>query len=313
MSTAPSSENGPYSVLLKKGEFVDAARAGRVVPYKIYHPSGDDMSPMPVILWSHGFGGNRDGASFISRYLASHGYTIVHLTHDGTDSSLWEGKPGHPWDILKQTKITRETTLNRFGDVPFALDQLEIWAAENPDVGAYMDFSNIGMSGHSFGAMTTQVMAGQLFPLEDGTLASLRDPRIKAGIAYSPTAITHLSGADPDKLYGAIEIPMLHMTGTKDDSPVDGYDYKHRLVIFEHSGHAEKYLQIIEGGDHMVYNGTRGQLEVNPDRDLHEELIKVAALGFWDAQLKDDEKARAWLAEGGAAAYMAPYGEFRGA
>jgi predicted dienelactone hydrolase len=312
MSVAPSSENGPYSVLLKKGEFVDQARGGRKVPFKIYHPSGEDMAAMPVILWSHGFGGNRDGAGFLSRMLASHGFILVHLTHDGTDSSLWEGKPGHPWDILKTVHITRENTLARFADVPFVLDQLPLWAQQNPDVGAYMDFSKIGMSGHSFGAMTTQVMAGQLFPLNDGSLISMRDPRIKAGIAYSPTAISHLSNAPPQQLYGPIAIPMLHMTGTKDDSPVDGYDYKHRLMIFEHSGHAEKYLKIITDGDHMIYNGTRGQLEVNPLREIHEDLIKVAALGFWNAQLKNDEKARAWLEGGGAAAYMAAYGEFRG-
>lgn len=312
MKIAPTTQNGPYSVLLKKGEFVDAARGGRKVPFKIYHPAGELLKPFPVILWSHGFGGNRDGASFLSRYLASHGYVLMHLTHDGTDSSLWEGKPEHPWDILKQTHITRETTLARFGDVPFVLNQLPLWAQNNPDVGALMDFSNIGMSGHSFGAMTSQVMAGQLFPLADGTLISLREPRIKAGIAYSPTAISHLSKAAPEDLYGPIEIPLLHMTGTKDDSPVDGYDYKHRLVIFEHSGHAEKYLKILNGGDHMVYNGTRGQLEENPLREIHEELIKGTALKFWDAKLKNDAEAHAWLANGGAATYIKDYGEFKG-
>jgi dienelactone hydrolase len=296
MPFAPTAESGPYSVLLKKGEWVDEARGGRKVPFKIYHPSDYAGALLPVIVWSHGFGGNRDGASFISRYLCSHGYVLVHLTHAGTDSSLWEGKPGHPWDILKNTPISRETTLDRFRDVPFALDRLQQWAQQNPEVGGIMDLSNIGMSGHSFGAMTTQVMAGQLFPLADGSLVSMREPRFKAGIAYSPTAISHLTKADPDRLYSPIEIPMFYMTGTKDDSPVDGYDYLHRLVIFEHSGHADKYLQVIEGGDHMIYNGTRGGLGENPDREAHEALILGAAKAFWDAYLKGDAGARAWLA-----------------
>ena len=299
MAFIPTAEQGPLKVFLKKGEFTDPARGGRIVPYKIYHPEYalDFAAPnkLPVILWSHGFGGNRDGASFISRYLASHGYVIAHITHQGTDSSLWEGKEGHPWDILKQVHITRETTLDRFRDVPFALDQLPLWARQNPEIGGIMDFSRIGMSGHSFGAMTTQVMAGQLFPLADGSLVSMRDPRIIAGISYSPTAITHLSQAAPEDLYGPIDIPLLHMTGTKDDSPVDGYDYQHRLQIFEHTAHPEKYLQILEGGDHMIYNGTRGQLGENPNREQHEAMIKIAALGFWDAYLKDDAAAKAWL------------------
>jgi len=85
----------PFKVLLKRGEFVDETRAkesgGRTIPFKLYYPA-DRAEKFPVILWSHGYGGNRDGAGFISRYVASHGYIIMHITHPGSDSSLWEGK-----------------------------------------------------------------------------------------------------------------------------------------------------------------------------------------------------------------------------
>lgn len=292
--------NEPFKILLKKGEFHDASR-NRDVPYKIYFPVDHGLEKMPVIIWSHGFGGNRDGASFISRFVSSHGYVIVHLTHHGTDSSLWEGKDGHPWDILKNTKVPRATTLDRMYDVPFVLDQLSGWADENPDVGAHMDLENLGMSGHSFGAMTTQVMAGMVFPknekdeLRSSDLVSLREDRFKAGILYSPVPIAHLSDALPSELYGPIAIPLFHMTGTEDDSPIEGFGYAHRLVVHEHSGHPEKYLQVLEGGDHMVYNGTRGKLAKNDLRDQHEEEIKLASLGYWDYHLKNDEKAKAWL------------------
>lgn len=285
----------PYKVLLKRGEFMDLSRDGRIVPYKIYHPVDHDLEKIPVILWSHGFGGNRDGASFISRFLASHGYVIIHMTHLGTDSSLWEGKTGHPWDILKQTQISRETTLNRMFDVPFVLDQLPQWAIENPEIGQHMDFSRIGMSGHSFGAMTTQVMAGMKFPDMNKVLSDMRDERIKAGILYSPVPIQHLSDATPAELYGAIRIPLLHMTGTEDDSPLEGYGYAYRLIVHEHAGHPEQYLQILKDGDHMIYNGTRGKLAINPKREEHEAEILGAALAFWNAYLKDDESARSWL------------------
>lgn len=295
--------NEPYKVLLKKGEFVDASRGGRVVPYKVYHPSPEAsgyrlslQEKFPVIIWSHGFGGNRDGAAFLSRFLAGQGYVLVHLTHDGTDSSLWEGKPGHPWDILRKVSVSRETTLARFHDVPFALDQLQGWAAENPEVGDFADFSNLGMSGHSFGAMTTQVMAGQMFPDPEGHLISLKEPRFKAGILYSPVPIRHLVNEEPEaQIYGPISLPLLHMTGTEDDSPIEGFGYERRLVVHEYSGIDEKYLQVLEGGDHMVYNGTRGKLGDNPLREAHEEQIKTAALAFWDAYLKDDERARAFI------------------
>lgn len=302
---------GACKVLLARGEFTDPARGGRKVPYKIYYPTEHNLESMPVVFWSHGFGGNRDGAAFLSRYVASYGYTVVHLTHPGTDSSLWEGKPGHPWDILKNTDVPRATTLNRFKDVSFALDSLIAWAQENQEIGRPMDFSRLGMSGHSFGALTTQVMAGQLVPDETQTLVSFREPRFKAGILYSPVPIAHMTGAAPETIYNHIGIPLLHMTGTADDSPLEGFSYEQRLLVYNHSGTDEKYLLVKEGGDHMVYNGTRGKLGDNPLRERHEEIVKVVSLAFWEALLRGDADAKAWLSGGGIVDFLGRDANFR--
>ena len=86
-----TAKSGPNKILLKRGELIDTARNNRIVPYKLYYPEDLDMA-LPLIIWSHGFGGNRDGAAFLSRYIAEHGYALLHVTHIGTDSSLWEGK-----------------------------------------------------------------------------------------------------------------------------------------------------------------------------------------------------------------------------
>lgn len=303
--------NEPAKTLLKRGEFVDESRDGRIVPYKLYYPADYEGGRLPVIFWSHGFGGNRDGAAFLSRFLTAHGYILMHITHHGTDSSLWEGKEGHPWDVLRKAKIPRETTLARFADVPFALDQLRAWAEDNPEVGQHMDFERLGMSGHSFGAMTTQAIAGQMVPDEQQKLVSVKDERFRAGILYSPVPIAHLTEEPHEKLYGSIDIPLLHMTGTADNSPLEGFDYDHRLLVHEYTAHPEKYLLIKEGGDHMVYNGTRGKLAANPKRERHEDIVKVGSLAFWDAQLKDDEKAREWVAGGGLQGYIAEDGKFK--
>ncbi len=261
---APDHE--PYKVLLKRGDFIDDAREGRDVPYKLYYPyieNTEEVGKLPVIVWSHGFGGNRDGASFISRFLASHGYLVLHPSHRGTDSSLWEGKPGHPWDILTKTVVNRETTLNRFKDIPFLINAFEAWLEDEPDLKAIADMSALGVSGHSFGAMTTQVIAGQMFPDENNALIQLTDDRFKAGISYSPVPIAHLSDKAPSLLYGGIKMPMMFMTGTEDDSPIEGYKYGCRVVVYTHAGSDEKYLLIKKDGDHMVYNGTRGKLKDN--------------------------------------------------
>lgn len=303
-------ENGPHKVMIKRGKFTDSARDNRHVPFKIYYPVNHDMKALPVVLWSHGLGGSADGAAFLTRYLAAWGYIVINIQHRGTDSTLWEGKSGHPWDVIRAAKIPRSASLDRFKDVPFAMDALPQWAKDNPEIGQYMDLSRCGMSGHSFGALTTQIIAGQRFPDENEQLAEMPDERFKAGILYSPVPISYLSDADGDTLYGDIGIPLLHMTGTDDSSPVEHFDYTHRMKIYEHADKAEQALLVLQDGDHMVYNGSRGKLADNPKRNVHEDIIKIATLAYWDAYLKNDSAAYKWLTGGDFTTWLGDDGTF---
>lgn len=304
-------DEGPYKVLIKRDVFVDAKRGGRKVPFKLYYPHNPALLNLPVIIWSHGLGGSADGAAFLARFVSSYGYVVINIQHHGTDSSIWEGQKGHPWDIIRKTHIPRSVTLERFRDVPFLLDKLPDWAAAHDDIGQHLDLSNMGMSGHSFGALTTQVMAGQRFPNEKEELERMFEPRFKGGILYSPTPISYLTDADDETLYGAIERPLFHMTGTDDASPVEGFDYKERMRVFEASEKTERHLLILQDGDHMVYNGSRGKLEENPKRHVHEDIIKITALAYWDWLLKDNRNAYGWLCDGGFENWLGADGEYR--
>jgi len=313
-----SETSEPFKVGIARHMFTDESRDNRQVKIKVYSPAHKsseeegrsrpaDLRP-PVIVWSHGLGGSVDGAAFLARFLCSHGYIIVNVQHHGTDSSLWEGKEGHPWDIIRSQTISRSDTLNRFKDVPFMLDQLPAYFEEK-EINA--DLSSLGMSGHSFGALTTQVMGGMLFPDEAGVLQKYNDTRFKAGILYSPGPIAHLGVDAPEDIYGAIDIPLFHMTGTDDDSPVENWDYKKRLVVFENSTRADKHLLVIKDGDHMVFNGSRGKLGVNPNKDKHEGIIKIAALAYWDMMLKNDASAKDWFTRNAFADWLQSEGVLR--
>ena len=302
--TPEITENERLNVKIERGNWLDAARDGRNVPYKIYVPEGAD-GPCPVIIWSHGLGGSRDGAGFISRYVASYGYVIVHIQHKGSDSGLWEGKSGHPWDIIRATPIPRKATLQRLLDVPFALNELTKMNL------ASADMARLGMSGHSFGAMTTQTMAGQRRGLGQ-RLYDLFESRFKAAIAYSPVPVMYKAGHEVSDFYSGIRIPMLYMTGTEDSSPVNAeITYKTRMEVFEHAQGPDQHLLVLEDGDHMVYNGSRGQLGENPKRDIHEKIIKVASLAFWEAYLKGDAAAQDWLTGGGFENWLGSEGEYK--
>lgn len=305
----------PYKVNIARDQFVDDERDGRKVPFKVYYPVGHnyDKASIPVIVWSHGLGGGRDGASFLARHIAGNGYIVANIQHPGTDISLWQGKEGHPWDVIRATHISRKTTLNRFKDVPYFLDHFESWASAQESIGPYMNFDALGMSGHSFGAMTTQIMAGAKLGRGE-RMYQLGDDRFKAAISYSPS---HAYNDDEphDELYGSITLPTLYMTGTADHSPVAGYDYTYRLSIFEQAARAisaqvRQYLLVLDEGDHMVFTGSRGQLGENPKRGLQESIISMLSHAFWDAYLREDEDALAWLESDAVEEWLLDEGSF---
>lgn len=297
-------DHEPHKVLIIRDTLVDVARGARPVALKVYYPVNHHLKHLPVIFWSHGLGGGVDGAGFLSRFVASYGYIVVHLQHKGTDTSLWEGQKGHPWDIIRKANIPRQATLDRFADVPFVLNALPAWMAGHPDLACHVDLDNVAMSGHSFGAMTTQVICGMVFPDEKGVLRSYKDPRFKCGLPYSMVPIQHLALDDPNDIYGAIDRPMFFMTGTDDDSPIEGWGYDKRLVVHQYCGHPDKHLLVIKHGDHMVFNGSRGKLGASPHRDTHEGIIKILSLSYWDMMMKGDAAAKDWLTGGGAAAWL---------
>src|SRR5882672_6583070 len=64
------------------------AKRDRDVPAKIYFPKSGN-GPFPVIIFSHGLGGSREGYEYLGQYWASHGYVSVHLQHAGSDDAIW--------------------------------------------------------------------------------------------------------------------------------------------------------------------------------------------------------------------------------
>lgn len=296
-------DHEPHKVMIERDSLIDTTRNNREVKIKVYYPVNHNMNNLPVIFWSHGLGGSADGAAFLSRFLASNGYIMVHVQHQGTDISIWEGKKGHPWDIIRNTHISRDMTLNRFADIPFILNNLNNWMKKHEPIKTHVDIKNLGMSGHSFGALTTQVMAGMSFPDQNENLLDLYDDRFKAGILYSPGSIEHLGDINPDEVYQNIKLPLFHMTGTQDGSPLSELGYEMRLAVYENSN-TEKHLLVLKDGDHMIFAGSRGKLGHNKNRKTHESIIKIASLAFWDMKLKNCPKAKTWLTQGGFKGYL---------
>ncbi|MGQ9606654.1 MAG: alpha/beta hydrolase family protein [Thermogutta sp.] len=294
-----SGKDGPREVRSLLVTWEDSSRS-RNLPVKIYYPLGGEEK-LPVILFSHGLGGSREGYAYLGRNWASHGYVSVHLQHPGSDDSVWRGSlPAEVMNRMRQAARNPRAAQDRYQDIRFALDRLtaldraaELDGEPNPLAGR-LDVERIGMAGHSFGALTTLAAVGQLVGIPR---TDVSDPRIRAAIPMS-APVTVWRETD----YAGIRVPLMHMTGTLDDSPIGGTRAADRRIPFDRISQAEQYLIIFRDGDHMIFSGRSGmlgRLTVRTQDAEFQRLILAASLAFWDAYLRDDAEARRWLTDGG--------------
>lgn len=278
---------GPAAVEVLRLDWKDEKR-DRVVPVKVYLPAG--TTRCPVILFSHGLGGSREGYEYVGRHWASHGYVCVHLQHPGSDESVWKGK-AKALPELRQAARTPGAAVARALDVRLALDRLAVLHRDEGPLRGRLDLARVGMAGHSFGAQTTQTVCGQTFFGPLGRGVRLAEPRIKAAVAMSPAA--YGSRGDHKKAFATIEMPMLHLTGTRDDGvAITEVKPAERRIPFDSIAAAHQYLVIFRDGDHAVFGGRRRP--GTSDARFH-DLIRMSTTAFWDAHLRGDEKARQWL------------------
>jgi len=267
-------------------EPTDTAR-NRVVPVKVYLPA-DLQAPVPVILFSHGLGGSRMNSEYLGRHWSEQGYVCVFMQHHGSDESVWkEAAPGDRMTAM-QGAANLKSTLDRFDDVPFVIDQLELWNAdESHPVSGKLDLEHIGMCGHSFGAVTTQAMMGQRF--RGGR--TVADPRLDAFFAMSPS---EPRGGTSAAAFSEIDKPVLTMTGTKDGNPISPNSLPvTRREVYKALPAGDKFELVFEGAEHSAFSdaGDRATERI----PHHHPAIQKISLKFWDAYLKKDAAAKQWL------------------
>jgi predicted dienelactone hydrolase len=296
-------EQGPgsYAVATVSYDWTDSAR-NRKVPVKIYYPE-KGQGPFPVIVFSHGLGGSRDGYEYLGHHWASHGYVSVHVQHLGSDDAVWKGSE-QPVQDLARAAADRGNAVERPNDVSFALDRVTALNRDATPLKGRLDLRAIGMAGHSFGAWTTLAVAGQM--LGPRQQSSLADPRVKAAIEMSAPVPQN---ADLDRVYAKINMPVLHMTGTLDDSPIGDTKAAERRVPFDHIPAPGQYLVIFQGGDHMIFAGQRRNASKGEKDPRFRDLILQGTTAFWDAYLKGDAAAKSWLSRGGYAGVLGADGK----
>lgn len=182
-----------------------------------------------------------------------------------------------------------ESTQNSQAANPSKAKLVQTEAPWLKDLAKRMDLQHIGMSGHSFGAITTQMVSGQspIVPNQQPT-----DPRIKAALVLSPS-VPKLG--QPDRYFSKVSIPWLLMTGTKDDSPIGDQSAQSRLGVFPALPAGNKYQVVFDGGTHAFLGERAGITTESAEQTSHAQATVALATAFWDAYLRGDETAKRWL------------------
>lgn len=260
----------------------------RDIPIRVYLPA--TKTHAPVVLFSHGLGGSREGSAFLGKHWAARGYVVMFLQHPGSDESVWKDKPLKDRMPAMKAAASLENFMLRVKDVPIVLDQLTAWnKQESHALQGLLDLQRVGMSGHSFGAVTTQAVSGQSAP---GVKAAFTDPRIKAAIVMSPSSPKR---GDPKSAFEGVKIPWLLMTGTKDVAVIGDADMKSRLAVFPALIPGSKYELVLDGAEHSVFTERPLPGESGKRNPNHHRAILALGTAFWDAYLREDKSAKAWL------------------
>jgi predicted dienelactone hydrolase len=280
--------------------WLDATRQ-REVPVKLRWPDAATASagPHPVVLFSHGLGGTREGGEVWGEAWAAAGFVVLHLQHAGSDLAAVRAVTNTFTDKRAlRLAASPAQLLARLRDVTFALDeiarrhaaQLERWASVRP--------AQVGLCGHSFGAYTTLGMAGQRYPGFGG----MDEPRLAAFIAFSPSLPV---AGDARKIFDRITRPLLCITGTR-DADVAGTDAtpERRAAVFDALPAGNKAQLVLQDADHMTFAGQTGRaVEIVPREQVtrnlqpaHHALVASITSDWWRATLMGDAAARTRLA-----------------
>lgn len=288
---APARSRG----LLRRRE--EPAPAGRKVPLKVHVPAG--RGPFPVIVLSHGAGGDWDTHFAQAQDLASHGYVVLCLEHVGSNRErLTQG--GRAMKNLDAMIRDADEVMARPKDVSFAIDRAAEWNRSNVALKGMLDLDRVGVMGHSFGAFTTMVVCGMRPALDwlvpevapgKGLGPSQRDPRVMCGVALSPQGVGEpffIAGS-----FGSLEVPLLGISGTKDDQQAGqpAANRKEAFALWPKGGHAFVWLANAKHLDFTDSTGAQRRELPSRTRDDVQPVTRAATLAFFDAHLKGDAAA----------------------
>jgi predicted dienelactone hydrolase len=265
----------------------------------VTYPQGGE--PVPVVVFSHGAGGSGGSYRPLLRFWATRGYAILAPSHGDSagarrrDRTLEarESAADAPADPKAWTARVKEATLT-----VASLPEIE---ASVPALRGRLDGRRLGVGGHSVGAFTAQLLAGATVNVprsEKGK--SYADPQPRAFLLLSPQGRGQQGLTEAS--WRSLERPLMVVTGTRDRGP-KGQAPSWRLDPFRLSPPGDKFAVLLDGASHLSFTGRAAEPGATTRKgaaSADEEVaifraLKIATLAFWDAFLREDAAAKAFL------------------
>jgi predicted dienelactone hydrolase len=310
---------GKYAYRRQLLKMVDSSRdypsgtlRERTFPVELYLPTTRRNQSVPLIVISHGLGGDLTTYVYFAQHLASHGFAVAVPEHPGSSGSQIKAL----LNGLANDVTPPEELIDRPLDIKFLLNYL----AKN--YGKKIDTNNVGMIGQSFGAYTTLALAGaklnwsnlrqnclnsddswnlslliQCLALKipnTNTSVQLQDERIKAAIVINPL----VSSIFGKKNLSKIGIPIMIVSGTAD--PVTP-SLTEQITPFTWLTTSNKYLVLLQGATHFsTLAESSGSIPVpeqaiGPDPKIAHRYMKQLGLAFFGKYITQQSEYKQYL------------------
>ena len=294
--------SGPYDVVESAASITDTERK-KELPVKLYYPQSDEKAPFPIVIFSHGFLASRDNYNELGKYWASHGYVCIYPSHADSLSLKKDGGIANVLEHLDPYKDPKALE-DRFRDISFIIDSLDELKTKAPALRNKMDVTRVGVGGHSLGAYTAQALGGATLNLSGIDKHNFADRRVRAIVLMSAQGAGE--GGLAQTSWQNFKLPMLNISGSLDKG-LKGQDVSWRKEPYAQSSPGDKYQLFMDGAHHglggIAASGAASagpgarllEALLGPDNATQRDWVKTSSLAFWDAYLKDDTTAKAYL------------------